>query len=427
MSQKDVKSNNVLPVQSIIAKASGPVLPHQLPQALSASAPRRDAGSAGLPISNGSQKFLVVPSASGRPVLQRLESKAGMDLDTDTASISTAADASPPPSPSGGSDGKSESGNQPARDAPDGVRTVAKYDEDPIGTFTLLRAEFDNSRGRRQERPYMRISRVSFSTNDNWTTGGANVASANIQTSGKQFRLPQATAGNVPGPLERVGQMIDIHKLIIRYKFWGITYTNWAGASPQQYQAILWTPKHRVVIARDKWPQLGAPIWQESLPSTGSQETVNINALMANTYGDAAGASNIQLQRVNSTAHQSPLTKDVRFEILHDEIWVPGTNEANPAQISVTGNYLYRSWQEDLKITVHPGKVLYKGPLSGDIFTNDIIAFVMRDISINENGGANQTTVTSNYDLQLYAEWQDMQTTPGGGLPGPTAAAAAAK
>lgn len=436
--QKDVKTNNVVPVQSLIAKASGPVLPHQLPQALSASAPRRTAGSAGLAVPDSGQKFLVVPSPAGKPFLQRLESKSGMELDTDTASVSTSCDASPPPSPRGA--GRKSilcELDKSAGGKAYGLRESTDQFEDPVGTFTLLRAEFDaqQSRGRRQERPYMRIARVPLSVNDTWTANFAVTGTANNSSGYNTFRTAQVASGSAPEWNQRVGQAVKIDKIDFNFVFWGITASGWSGNTPALYAGNLATPKHRIVVAIDKWPQLGTPVWVEPGAASGTEQAADMQALFYRAYNDG-NATSAQVQKLHSSHHQSPLTKDLRFIILHDKVWTPGTNEHQPAQITVTGNYLYRAWQEQHKFSIHDIQQLYLGTSSSNIFTNDIRIWVMRDVNAAESAASLPTAVTSNFDYEFYVKWQDLQNVAEGGLPQPVvtpaagagaAAAAAAK
>lgn len=424
-------------------KNAGTVLPPPVSQNVSASAPRRTAsaaalpgGPAGVPLIGG-QKFLVVPAADGKPQLSRQLTR----MDTKDSLATDDGGISPPPSPAGTNSGSKT--NKPAGTKADGVRKTAGLIKDPASAFTILRADWDARRGTHSADPYARIWVKPYGADNNWLANFQVTELLNSTVPEPFGRLAQVTAGSTPAANQRLGAIVKLEKMIMQFKFWGATYSpyNGSGTINLNFPARLQTPKHRLVIFRDKWPDIGAPVWAEIIQSDTTQTATSINALMLG-FGEPGVVNPGNLQRCNTELKQNPLTKGVRFEIIHDETWVPGTNYSNSANMTVAGGYMYRSWLEhkqiDITDKIKGMEQYYAGPLDGDLFTNDLNVFVMMD----ETPQATQSgllidVVASTWDWSYYQGWSDMQEATGGlqpsllpGVPTPTSlptAAAAAK
>lgn len=396
-------------------KTSGNVLSQPVSKIVPAPAPRATAAAAdvrlpdsgqGLPKRAKSNEFVWVPKPGG--------GSGKMDVDDTRDTKTDRVPSSSPPPPCGkyvGSKGESTGSKT------DGVRESAAVNEDAVSTFTLLRERHDSVKRRHASDMYVRQTRTAFPVDADWVNGAslASVGATAVPTT--MWRLTQVTAGGTPGVFERVGVALKLRKLEIDMMFWGSTYSQYAGASPgTETMGRMVIPKHRIVIVRDKWPRIGAPLWCE-VNSTTNQIATSINALMF-TYVDTGNNQ----QQYNSELKQSPLTKGVRYEILVDKVWEPGSDEGSPPFIAVGGPLLYRVWNTKFTVAVPCDGMeqLYAGPLQSDIFTNDLLMFVVRDVTPKEATVINPVdNVQAAYSYKLYTEWQDMQTvTAAGGLPG---------
>lgn len=414
------QKNGVLQQQT---KTAGAMLPAKLPENVPASAPRRTASAAGIPGPANipfSQKYLVVPTPTGKRVLagklERMDTKDSLDTD--------GTDVSPPPSPTAGG-----GENVTARSKTDGVRATAGVIKDPASAFTILRAEWDGRRAAHAADPFVRTWIRPYVTSDNYTNGFSIPDTTTTAGPLAIGRRDQATAGSTPTADQRLGPIIKWKKLKVRMKFWGGVYSAYNGTSiTNGFIGRLQIPEHRIIVVRDKWPDLGPTVAGEIVTSITNQKATNINAIL---FGIANSGDT--LNRCLTEIKQSPLTKGVRYEILYDRKWVPGTSLNSPAQITVTGNFLYRSWLElkEFDLPVDGMESTYAGTGASSIFTNDLQLLVVRNITPQElNPISIVDVIDTRYDLTYYQQWSDMTTAsndvqPSANTAGATAAATA--